>query len=85
MVFVRPVQRYIEGHQPAPRCAEDTLTHAYSDCVASSFSNGCGLPKPLPEAHHMLGTNIDTGRNVAIKIEHVSIGLSLLEGEADPH
>ena len=39
----------------------------------------------LLEAHHAQGTNIDTGEDVAIKLEHVSIDPSLLEGEADTY
>lgn len=34
-------------------------------------------------AHHSEGINIDTGDDVAIKLEHVSIDPSLLEGEVD--
>ena len=31
------------------------------------------------------GSNIDTGEDVAIKLEHVSIDPSLLEGESDTY
>ena len=36
-------------------------------------------------AHRSLGTKIDTGEEVAIKLEHVSIEPSLLELEADAY
>jgi len=39
----------------------------------------------LLEAHYTQGTNIDTGEDVAIKLEHVSIDPSLLEGEVDTY
>lgn len=39
----------------------------------------------LLETHHTQGTNIDTGEDVAIKLEHVSIDPSLLEGEVDTY
>lgn len=39
----------------------------------------------LLEAHYTQGTNIDIGKDVAIKLEHVSINPSLLEGEVDTY
>ncbi len=49
------------------------------------IGNRCGnLQLPL-EAHHTQGTNINTGEDIAIKLEHVSIDPSLLEGEADTY
>ncbi len=39
--------------------------------------------KWVHKTHHFLGTSIDTGEEVAIKLEHVSIDPSLLEAEAD--
>lgn len=39
----------------------------------------------LLEAHYTQGTNTDTGKDVAIKLEHVSIDPSLLEGEVDTY
>jgi casein kinase I family protein HRR25 len=37
----------------------------------------------LLEAHHTQGIDIDISEDVAVKLEHVSIDPSLLEGEAD--
>jgi len=39
----------------------------------------------LLEAHHTQGIDIDTSEDVAVKLEHVSIDPSLLEGEADTY
>ncbi len=49
------------------------------------IGNRCGWSRWLLEAHHTQGTNIDTGEDVAIKLEHVSIDPSLLEGEVDTY
>ncbi len=35
------------------------------------------------DTHDVQGTNIDTGEDVALKLEHVSINLSLLKREVD--
>ncbi|KAK3171021.1 hypothetical protein OEA41_003105 [Lepraria neglecta] len=40
-------------------------------------------PTSIGFSNGELGTNIDTGEDVAIKLEHVSIDPSLLKGEAD--
>jgi len=39
----------------------------------------------LLEAHHTQGIDIDISEDVAVKLEHVSIDPSLLEGEADTY
>lgn len=49
------------------------------------IGNRCGEPQLPLEAHHTQGININTGEDVAIKLEHVSIDPSLLEGEADTY
>ena len=47
--------------------------------------NRCASSSLLHETDHAQGTNIDTGEDVAIKLEHVSIDPSLLKGEADTY
>ena len=49
------------------------------------IGNRCGEPQLPLEDYHMQGTNINTDEDVAIKLEHVSIDPSLLEGEADTY
>ncbi len=47
------------------------------------IGNRCGWLQLLLETHGAQGTHVDSGDEVAIKLEHVSIDPSLLEREAD--
>lgn len=49
------------------------------------IGNRCGWCQVFLKAYHAQGTNTNTGEDVAIKLEHVSIDPSLLEGEVDTY
>ncbi len=49
------------------------------------IGNGYGWSQLLLKAYHTQGTNIDTGEDIAIKLEHISIDPSLLKDEVDTY
>ncbi len=49
------------------------------------IGNRCASSSLLHETNYAQGTNIDSGEDVAIKVEHVSIDPSLLKGEVDAY